>query len=67
MTKTNKIKVLNMNCNHCVATITKALENIEGVKDLKFNLKKKEVKIKGDIPAETLIEAIENAGYDVEK
>ncbi|MBI9031944.1 heavy-metal-associated domain-containing protein [bacterium] len=64
--KTNTYKVLNMNCNHCVANITKALKGLPGVEDLAFNLKVKEVEVQGDISSEVVIKAIEDAGYDVE-
>ncbi len=67
MTKTLKLTVLNMNCNHCVATITKALEGLEDIKNIKFNLKKKEVKIKGEISLDQVIKVIEDAGYQVDK
>lgn len=67
MTKKLKLTVLNMNCNHCVATITKALEGLEDIKNIKFNLKKKEVIIKGEISLDQVIKVIEDAGYQVDK
>lgn len=67
MKSSKTYKVVNMNCNHCVANITKALENLEGVDKLAFNLKKKEVKVIGEISPEIVINSIEEAGYEVEK
>lgn len=62
-----KYKVLNMNCNHCVATITKALEQAEEIDNFKINLKKKEVVVTGEISKDKVIGCIEDAGYEVEK
>jgi len=67
MTLKKTFKVLNMNCNHCVANITKALKNLDGVDDISFNLKKKEVTIVGEILPKAVIDTIENAGYQVDK
>ena len=62
-----KYKVLNMNCNHCVANISKALEQNDEIEKFKINLKKKEVIVTGDVSKETVIKCIEDAGYQVER
>ncbi len=60
-------KVLNMNCNHCVRTIEKALKTIDGIEELAFNLEEKKIQVFGDVSSEVIIETITQAGYEVEK
>jgi copper chaperone len=60
-------KVLNMNCNHCVNTITKALRAIKGIDDVAFNLEDKNVKVSGDVSAKLIIDTITEAGYKVKE
>ena len=36
------IKIKGMTCNHCVMAVTKALEKIDGVKNVKVDLAKAE-------------------------
>lgn len=64
---TKVIKVEGMMCNHCVMHVTKALQGVEGVVSVDVNLKKKQatVELEGDVSAETLTAAIEEAGYEV--
>lgn len=59
-------KVPDMTCNHCSGTIDSALRKISGVKDVKINLKTKEVEVTGDPRIEDLADAIKNAGYTME-
>ncbi len=61
-------KVLNvegMSCEHCVAAVTNALEAVEGVKSAKVVLKKKTatVKLENNVSDDTLIKAVEDAGF----
>ncbi|MEA1933584.1 MAG: cation transporter [Thermodesulfobacteriota bacterium] len=37
-----KIKIKGMSCNHCVMAVTKALNEIEGIKNVKVDLAKGE-------------------------
>ena len=64
----NMEKILNvegMSCNHCVAAVKKALENVDGVKEADVNLedKKAEVKLDKEVSEEVLVKAVEDAGY----
>ncbi len=34
------IKIKGMTCNHCVMAVTKALNEIDGIKDVKVDLEK---------------------------
>ena len=61
-------KILNvegMSCNHCVASVRKALEGLEGVREADVNLedKKARVELDKDLADETLIKAVEDAGF----
>ncbi|OGP89525.1 MAG: mercury transporter [Deltaproteobacteria bacterium RBG_19FT_COMBO_43_11] len=61
------IKIKGMSCQHCVMAVTKALGAIDGIKDVKVDLKTgtatyDEVK---PVDASVIAEAIKKAGYDV--
>ncbi|MFQ9901625.1 MAG: heavy metal translocating P-type ATPase [Ruthenibacterium sp.] len=64
--KTITLSIDGMMCQHCVAHVTKALSAIEGVTPV-VNLEKKNAvcTVAGDVPAETLKVAVEEAGYTV--
>ena len=60
------LNVEGMTCGHCVMRVTKALEEIDGVKSAKVSLEKNaaEVTFKGDkLDSKVLIKAVEDAGY----
>ncbi len=61
------IKIEGMMCQHCVAHVKKALESLEGVENVEVNLKKKTATLTTEVENETLIKAIEEAGYTVKK
>ncbi len=64
--KTITLSIDGMMCQHCVAHVTKALSAIEGVTPV-VNLEKKNAvcTVAGDVPAEALKAAVEEAGYTV--
>ncbi|HCX90937.1 MAG: mercury transporter [Deltaproteobacteria bacterium CG12_big_fil_rev_8_21_14_0_65_43_10] len=57
-----------MSCNHCVKAVTKALNEIEGIKNVKVDLDKAEASYDEVKPVSmnTIRERIEKAGYEVE-
>ena len=61
------IKVKGMTCQHCVMSVTKALGQLEGIKNIQVDLAKGEVRF--DNPAEVasnrIEKAITDAGYQV--
>ncbi|MGC9336716.1 MAG: permease [Candidatus Cloacimonadia bacterium] len=61
-----QIKVADMTCNHCVKTIKNALENVDGVEDVKISLNNKTVFVSGDFNIESVLEAINEAGYSAQ-
>lgn len=68
MKATNKLVILveGMVCAHCSGRVEKALNSIKGVK-AKVNLEEKKayVDAKDSVTEQELIEAIENAGFEV--
>lgn len=61
-------KILNvegMSCKHCVASVRKALEGLEGVREADVSLddKKARVELDKDIADEVLVKAVEDAGF----
>ena len=62
-----KIKVNGMSCDHCVAHVTKALEGLPGVKDVKVSLESGDTSFeKPDaVSMDEVKKAVEEAGYQV--
>ena len=63
------IKIEGMMCQHCVAHVTKALQEVDGVKEVVVELKKKTatITLEKDVANEVLTAAITDAGYEVKK
>ena len=61
------IKIKGMSCNHCVVAVDKALNEIEGIKDVKVDLQKGEATFEEPMPLDMNIvrERIKKAGYEV--
>jgi copper chaperone len=61
------IKIKGMSCNHCVVAVGKALNDIEGIKDVKVDLQKGEATFEEAMPVDMNIvrERIKKAGYEV--
>lgn len=58
------LEVQGMTCEHCKAKVEKALEEIEGVEEVKVSLFKKQAKVKGEnLEDEKLVKAVEEVGY----
>ncbi|RIK32550.1 MAG: heavy metal translocating P-type ATPase [Anaerolineae bacterium] len=71
MTKTISyltLPISGMTCASCVSHVEKALNEVAGVKKASVNLATEKASVyfnNGGVPAETLITAVRNAGYDV--
>ncbi len=61
----NKIKIKGMSCGHCVASTTKALENIAGISNVQVNLDKGEACYDGEVDKQVIEEAISKIGFEV--
>jgi len=61
------INIKGMSCNHCVMAVTEALNEIDGVKDIKVTLAKGEAAFDETMPVDmdTIREKIKKAGYEV--
>ena len=61
------VNIKGMSCNHCVMSVTEALNEIDGVKDIKVNLAKGEATFDEAMPIDmnTIREKIKKAGYEV--
>ncbi|OPY10829.1 MAG: Copper chaperone CopZ [Syntrophus sp. PtaB.Bin001] len=62
-----KIKISGMSCNHCVMAATKALNSIEGIRDVKVDLTAGEATFEETAPVdpEIIKKKISEAGFDV--
>lgn len=58
-------KVEGMMCPHCKARVEKACKAISGVTEAIAELQQKQVTVSGNVNAEEIVKAIENAGYQV--
>jgi copper chaperone len=61
------IKVKGMNCQHCVMSVTKALGQLEGIKNVQVDLAKGEVRFDNskEIASNRIEKVIQDAGYEV--
>jgi len=63
------LKIKGMDCEHCVHHVKTALENLDGVDKAEVSLKKAEAVVTFEkdktIPAETMAQAVKEAGYEV--
>ncbi len=63
------LKIDGMMCMRCVAHVEKALQGVDGVQSVNVQLKKKTaiITLDKEVPDETLISAVVEAGYEVKK
>jgi len=61
------LKVKGMSCQHCVMSVTKALSQLEGIKNVQVDLAKGEVRFDNtkDVASNRIEKAISDAGYEV--
>jgi copper chaperone len=61
------LKVKGMSCQHCVMSVTKALTQLEGIKNVQVDLQKGEVRFDNtkQIASDRIEKAISEAGYEV--
>jgi copper chaperone len=66
-TMASTIKVKGMSCQHCVMSVTKALSQFEGVKNVQVDLAKGEVRFDNtkEVAPGRIEKAISDAGYEV--
>jgi len=61
------LRVTGMSCQHCVMSVTKALGQLDGVKNIQVDLAKGEVRFDNtkEVASNRITKAIEEAGYEV--
>jgi len=59
------VKIKGMSCQHCVASVTKALSELPGVSNVKVDLAKGEANYDGEIAIEAVKTAISRIGFEV--
>jgi len=61
------MKVKGMSCQHCVMSVTKALNQLGGVKNIQVDLEKGEVRFDNmkEVASDRIENAIQEAGYEV--
>ena len=59
------ISIKGMSCQHCVTSVTKALEEIPGVTDVNVDLEKGEASYDGDIDDHLVNGSITKIGFEV--
>jgi len=61
------LKVKGMSCQHCVMSVTKALNQLDGVKNVQVDLAKGEVRFDNtkQVASNQIEKAISDAGYEV--
>lgn len=59
------MKVKGMSCEHCVATISKAVEAVDGVQQVTVDLKQERLAFEGAADSGAVRKAIEAAGFEV--
>jgi copper chaperone CopZ len=64
--QTLKLAVAGMHCENCVSKVDKALRGVEGVKDVKVDLKKQTAVVtlaSATVKPEALFKAVDDAGF----
>lgn len=60
-------KIKGMSCNHCVSSVQKGLERLEGVTSVRVDLGSETAYLEGNISDEEVIATIERLGFEVVK
>lgn len=59
-----KITVRGMTCEHCEQNVEEALEGVDGVSSAKADRDAETATVEGDAGTNTLVEAVNEAGYE---
>jgi len=59
------VTIDDTSCPHCVASTTKALEDIAGISNVTVGLEKKQASYDGDVEREIVKDAITKIGFEV--
>lgn len=59
-----EFEVADMTCNHCIASITKAIQAIEPNAQVQANLETHRVTVQGNMAQDVIIAALDDAGFE---
>jgi len=61
-----RVKVKGMSCQHCVNSVTQALQQVEGITNVDVSLDKGEARFEEDrqVNREAVRKAVQDAGYE---
>ena len=62
-----KLRITGMNCQHCRATVERAISSVEGVDNVSVDLTTGMACVDGNADADTIADAVRAAGFDAEK
>ena len=57
------LNVVGMTCNHCVHSVTTALQAVAGVENVSVNLQDGRARVDGKADPQALVRAVEGEGY----
>lgn len=60
---TSTYTVTGMTCGHCVASVTEEVGAVDGVTDVRVTLETGALSVTGDVSAQAVRAAVEEAGY----
>lgn len=60
-----RFQVQGMTCDHCVQSVTKAVQSVDAKAQVQIDLAGKSVSVEGSDRKDAIAEAIRTAGYDV--
>jgi len=61
------LQIQGMTCMHCVKAVTQALAAVPGVDGVpEVSLEKAQAVVAGSAPAQALVDAVKNAGYQAQ-
>jgi Cu+-exporting ATPase len=64
MSAATRLSVSGMSCAGCVASVENAIKNVDGVLVANVNFAEHTATVEGDVSADVLVKAIQDAGYD---
>ena len=58
----------NINCNNCIRSVTGFLNDVKGIDQWKVDIDNpdKILTVEGDVTIEAVVEAVEDAGFDIQ-
>ncbi len=62
-----KLRITGMNCQHCRASVERAISSVEGVDNVSVDLTTGMACVDGNADADTIADAVRAAGFDAEK